>query len=186
MDPRSTDQVQDAAPAKEVKQKAKQSLTALWNDTPSWMQDNHYIQTGYRHQSNSYWKSASSITYLHNESVNIWTHLLGAALAAITAVVMYGAIKPRYEMATQDDVMVFSCFFMSAVACLGMSSTYHTLSNHSELVASFGQRLDHVGIVVLIWGSFVPSVYYGFSAEPGLVTLYWTMVSYTAIRASLC
>lgn len=80
-------------------------------------------------------------------------------------------------MATQKDVVVFSCFFLGAMGCLGMSATYHTLTNHSESVARFGNRLDYIGIVILIWGSFIPSIYYGFSAEPGLVRLYWTMVS---------
>lgn len=163
--------------AMNVEPKSKDALTILWEEIPSWMRDNHYIQRGYRPQSNSYRKSASSIGYLHNESVNIWTHLIGAALAAVTAVVLYSTIRPRFVMATREDVMVFSSFFLSAVTCLGMSATYHTLLNHSDAVARFGQRLDHIGIVVLIWGSFVPSIYYGFSAEPGLVRLYWSMVS---------
>jgi adiponectin receptor len=176
MAPKLSYDEKDSSPVTKAEKTAKQALTILWDDIPEWMRDNHYITTGYRPQSNSYWKSASSITYLHNESVNIWTHIVGAALAAITAVLMYNVLRPRFEMATREDVMVFSCFFLGAVACLGMSATYHTLLNHSDMVARFGQRLDHVGIVVLIWGSFVPSIYYGFSAEPGLVRLYWTMV----------
>ncbi len=176
MDSKISGDEQGSSPVLKAEQKAKEALTILWADIPEWMRDNHYITTGYRPQSNSYWKSASSLTYLHNESVNIWTHIVGAALAAITSILMYNVIRPRFEMATREDVMVFSCFFLGAVVCLGMSATYHTLLNHSDIVARFGQRLDHIGIVVLIWGSFVPSIYYGFSAEPGLVRLYWTMV----------
>lgn len=161
---------------KKTGKKAKESLTQLWNELPPWMQDNHYIHSGYRPASGSYHKSATSILYLHNESVNIWTHLIGATLATVTASVLYTTIRPRFSMATSEDVMVFSCFFLGAVACLGMSATYHTISNHSESVARFGNRLDYVGIVCLIVGSFIPSIYYGFSAEPGLVRLYWTMV----------
>ena len=176
MDTKTSSDEQASSPVKKAEKTAKDALTILWDEIPGWMRDNHYIITGYRLQSNSYWKSASSLTYLHNESVNIWTHILGAALAAITAILMYNVLRPRFEMATREEVMVFSCFFLGAVACLGMSATYHTLLNHSDIVARFGQRLDHIGIVVLIWGSFVPSIYYGFSAEPGLVRLYWTMV----------
>lgn len=167
----------DSALAK-ADQVTKESLTVVWDHIPPWMQDNHYIQRGYRPQSNSYQKSAHSITYLHNESVNIWTHLIGATLAAITAITMYSVIQPRFKMATRDDAMVFSCFFLGCIACLGMSATYHTLLNHSDAVARFGQRLDHIGIVILIWGSFVPSIYYGFSGEPGLIRVYWSMVSF--------
>lgn len=38
-----------------------------------------------------------------------------------------------------------------------------------------------MGIVILIWGSFIPSVYYGFNPEPSLIRLYWTMVRTTDI-----
>lgn len=161
---------------KEAEEKTVQALTVLWNDVPKWLQDNHYVQSAYRPASDSYQKSAASLGYLHNQTVNIYTHLVGAALAGITAIVLYAVVRPRYPMTTADDVLVFSCFFLGATACLGMSATYHTLSNHSESVAKFGNRLDYMGIVLLIWGSFVPSIYYGFSAEPGLVRLYWTMV----------
>ena len=156
--------------------KAEEILTVLWHQIPEWLQDNHYIQSGYRPPSNSYQRSAASITYLHNESVNIWTHFLGAIAAALTAAFMYFSIRPRYDQATDEDVLVFSCFFLGAVACLGMSATYHTISNHSDAVAKFGNRLDYIGIVFLIWGSFIPSIYYGFGAEKGLVRVYWSMV----------
>ncbi|KAK5125781.1 hypothetical protein LTR85_012057 [Meristemomyces frigidus] len=160
-----------------TKQATKESLVVLWNELPTWLQDNHYIQRGYRPQSDSYSKSFRSIGYLHNESVNIWTHLVGALLAAVAAITMYSSIMPRFEMATAEDVVAFSCYFAGAFTCLGMSATYHTICNHSETVAKFGNRLDYVGIVFLIWGSFVPSIYYGFSAEPELIRLYWTMIT---------
>ena len=164
--------------------KTQDTLTVLWNEIPAWLQDNSYIHSGYRPPSNSYHKSATSLGYLHNESVNIWTHLIGALLAGCAAVVLYYVARPRFEMANTEDVMVFSCFFIGAIACLGMSATYHTISNHSESVARFGNRLDYVGIVFLIWGSFVPSIYYGFSAEPRLMRTYWTMVRMTTNESS--
>ncbi|KAF2766435.1 HlyIII-domain-containing protein [Teratosphaeria nubilosa] len=173
----SKDEKADASIITKAEVKTKEALTVLWSDIPKWLQDNHYIHSGYRPQSNSYRKSAMSLGYLHNETINIYSHLLGAITAAITAAWMYTTIRPRFHLADDKDVMVFSCFFLGAMACLGMSATYHTTSNHSEAVAKFGNRLDYIGIVFLIWGSFIPSIYYGFSAEPALVNLYWTMIS---------
>mmetsp|Transcript_31415 Transcript_31415/g.36861 ORF Transcript_31415/g.36861 Transcript_31415/m.36861 type:complete len:164 (-) Transcript_31415:1253-1744(-) len=42
------------------------------------VKDNLYLKTGYRIGFHSYKKAASSIFMLHNESMNIWSHLLGA------------------------------------------------------------------------------------------------------------
>lgn len=158
-------------------QKTKDALTVLYNDLPFWQQDNHYIQSGYRPPTNSYQKSAASLGYIHNETVNIYTHLIGALVALATSILLYGSIKPRYHLATSEDVLVFSCFFVGSVGCLGMSATYHLFSNHSEAINKFGNKLDYLGIILLIWGSFVPSIYYGFGSERGLVKTYWTMVS---------
>lgn len=132
-----------------LESKAKNTLTVLWNDLPAWQQDNHHIHSGYRPASNSYSRSFASLLHLHNESVNIYTHLVGAVLAAIAGIYVYGLIQPRYEAASIEDVMVFSCFFGGAVACLGMSATYHTISNHSESVARLGNKLDYLGYVYL-------------------------------------
>lgn len=161
-----------------VEAKAKQALHVLWNDLPAWRRDNHYIHSGYRPESNSYLKSVASLGHLHNESVNIYTHLIGALLVLVAGIVLHGSIRPRFEMATNRDVGVFACYFLGATTCLGMSATFHTICNHSEAVQKSGNKLDYIGIVFLIWGSFIPAIYYGFSAEPGLVTVYWGMVGF--------
>ena len=147
-----------------------------WDDLPHWQQDNHYVLGNYRQVSNSYLKSFGSLTYWHNETVNIYSHLLPALLSLPLAMVLYKTIQPRYEQATQSDVIAFSCFFSGAALCLGMSATFHTISNHSPMVNRIGNQLDYVGIVLLITGSFVPSVYYGFWCDRRLQNLYWTMV----------
>lgn len=154
----------------------EQRLTVLWHDLPTWQQDNHYIHSGYRPASYSYAKSAQSLGYIHNETVNIYTHLIGAVLALVSASILYPVLKPRYDTATLEDVFVFSCFFLGAIACLGMSATYHTISNHSQEVSSFGNKLDYLGIVFLIWGSFIPDMYYGFQNHTHLMYRYWAMV----------
>jgi len=160
----------------EEEKKLEERLTLLWHELPHWQQDNHYIHSGYRPQSNSYLKSAKSLGYLHNETVNIYTHLIGAIAATITGSAFYLVLRPRIETATHEDVLVFGCFFLGATACLGMSATFHTLHNHSPSVARIGNALDYLGIVSLIWGSFIPVLYYGFQNQPQLLKTYWTMV----------
>lgn len=144
----------------------------LWDDLPPWRRDNHYIRSGYRQSRASYAHSLRSLFYLHNESVNIWTHLLGAVVALAAAAYVYQVVHPRYETAEPADVAVFACFFGGATACLGMSATFHALSNHSETVAKWGNKLDYTGIVALIVGSYFPALYYGFFCRPALMEVY--------------
>ncbi len=168
------EQAEDAAKA--TQKEVKRLLTVLWDDAHPWQQDNHYIHGGYRPASNSYAKSFASLGYLHNESVNIYTHLLGAITFTLSGVVFHRVLASRYASASRADILAFGCFFLGAASCLGMSATYHTISNHSPRVNTIGNKLDYVGIVFLITGSFVPSVYYGFYCEPGLQNVYWAMV----------
>lgn len=147
-----------------------------WDDLPNWQQDNRHIHSGYRPASSSFLGSFQSLGYLHNESVNIYTHLLPALVAIPAGYQLYGALAPRYQTAADSDVLAFACFFAGAAFCLGMSATYHTISNHSPSVARIGNALDYIGIVGLIVGSFVPSIYYGFYCSPQLQHRYWTMI----------
>ncbi|KAJ5493184.1 ADIPOR-like receptor [Penicillium diatomitis] len=165
----SADSVLDSAAA-------TMSRLVHWNDLPHWQRDNQHIHTGYRPASSSFQKSFHSLSYLHNESVNIYTHLIPSIAAIPAGYQLYQALAPRYESADEADIVAFACFFAGAAFCLGMSATYHTISNHSPRVARIGNALDYIGIVGLIVGSFIPSIFYGFYCNPALQHRYWTMI----------
>ena len=143
-----------------------------WSALPPWQKDNQYILAHYRPASYSYSACFQSLFYLHNESVNIHSHLLGAFLFLCLSISIY--LFREYPVSSAD-IIAFSCFFTGAIVCLGMSATYHAISCHSPSVNRFGNQLDYVGIVALITGSFIPSVYYGFYCETGLQKIYWAM-----------
>jgi hypothetical protein len=46
-------------------------------DAPFWLTDNAYILSGYRQINNSYYRCILSLFYLHNELINVYTHLIG-------------------------------------------------------------------------------------------------------------
>ncbi|KAA8914286.1 hemolysin-III related-domain-containing protein [Sphaerosporella brunnea] len=152
---------------KNVERKVEHALTCM---------DNHYILSGYRPATESFKKSFASLSYLHNESVNIYTHLLGALLFLFFLIYLHSIVRPRYAHATPSDILAFTTFFLSATTCLGMSATYHTISNHSPSVAKFGNQLDYLGIIVLIVGSSLPTIYYGFLCHATLIWTYWGMM----------
>lgn len=151
-------------------------MLSQWDDLPPWQRDNQFILSGYRPASGSFKKSFASVTSIHNESVNIYSHLIPAVIFALSSVILYNALEPRYSSSSLADIMAFSCFFSGVILCLSTSAIFHIIQNHSAHVASIGNKLDYVGIVFLIVGSFVPSIFYGFYCYPNLQKFYLIMV----------
>jgi channel protein (hemolysin III family) len=63
-------------------------------------------------------------------------------------------------------------FLLSGVVCLTTSAIYHLFNCHSLHVANMLLLVDYAGIGVLIAGSFVPPVYYGFYCDDTLRSAY--------------
>ncbi|KAK3809451.1 MAG: hemolysin-III related-domain-containing protein [Benniella sp.] len=141
---------------------ACQSPICHWDEVPAWLQDNPAIWNGYRRPTFSYKKCLASLGFLHNESVNIWTHLLGALACIVGAPIIYFKMFDVLDTIRWTDVVVFYAFLAGAIMCLGMSALFHAFSCHSEPVCHQWNRCDYVGIVFLIAGSFYPAIFYGF------------------------
>ncbi|XXH01983.1 hypothetical protein Hte_008347 [Hypoxylon texense] len=150
-----------------------QSLLS-YDDIPAWYQDNPHIRRGYRPVSHSVRACVRSWTYAHNETMNIYTHLVPAVALLICGLV-YVSIRLRGHTDGGDAAVVVG-LMLCEVACLGFSSAYHTLLCHSRAVESLWLRLDFVGIILLILGSVVSGVYVGFWCETLERTIYWSMV----------
>ncbi|KAH7922778.1 HlyIII-domain-containing protein [Leucogyrophana mollusca] len=141
--------------------------TLAWHQIPEWQRDNEYIITGYRRVQNG-WSGciASIFGYLHNETVNIHSHLGGAVLFVWFLCTFQSAYISAYDSTTWLDTCVIAIFLLSAIFCLTASAVFHTATCHSEKLSSQCHALDYSGIVVLTVGSFVPCLYYGFYCEP--------------------
>ena len=153
----------------------------LWHQTPSWQQDNECILSGYRQATGSFKGCFESLGYIHNETVNIYSHVVGAAFFLTAPIYVYRPLYLRYPLANQADIVVFSTFFYGVSICFILSATYHIISNHSPKVQKFANQLDYLGIVILMWGSTIPSIYYGFYCDPQLQKIYWANVSVLGI-----
>jgi adiponectin receptor len=158
-------------------------LLLHWNDVPSWQQDNEFILSGYRQASGSFRESLNSLQHIHNEVVNIYSHLLGAVLFAALPIYVCVKVRNNHAIVQVGDIIGFAAFFFGATLCFFLSASFHIMSNRSKKVVAHWNQLDYFGIVILIWGSIVPSVYYGFYCDPNLQKLYWTLVS---VQAAVC
>ncbi|KAF4973660.1 hypothetical protein FSARC_138 [Fusarium sarcochroum] len=119
--------------------------------------------------SNSIKKSARSILAIHNETVNIWSHILGCILfLTIPVYVFTTEIPPRYKVATRQDIAVCTTYFIGVATCFFLSATV---------------QLDYLGILILMYSAMIPLIYYGFVCDHFLRNAYWGLVS---VLAGLC
>ncbi|CAM8985713.1 unnamed protein product [Rhodiola kirilowii] len=188
---------------KKLWKKVKYELIG-YHSLPAYLQDNEYILRHYR----SEWPLKhilKSLFSVHNETGNVWTHLIGFFL--FLALTIYTALKipnvgdlhplrwlvscillPFSETGLLADVWndaangaitrwPFFAFLCGAMFCLLASSTCHLLSCHSQRLSYIMLRLDYAGIAALISTSFYPPVYYSFLCNPFFRNLYLTFIT---------
>ena len=150
---------------------------------PPWLQDNDYLVRGHRPELQSTVECLRSIFRLHTETLNIWTHLLGALLFVYFAVfyLLRGGSGESGSGSVEGgdalgDKMVFLVFFAAAITCMSLSWLFHTMCCHSSDVSLFCVKLDYCGIAILIVGSFVPWLYFGFYCSFFAKCLYVTVI----------
>lgn len=150
-----------------------------FDEMPSWFrrESNQCILHGYRPILGSAHASFCSWSYFHNESVNIYSHLIPAVVFLLGEGYTQHYLTSRYIGVTGADVIAFSIFMVTAVTCLSLSTMYHTLMNHSQYVERFCLRLDMLGVVIFIQGDLVLGSYMIFWCEPLPRNIYWSVVS---------
>lgn len=158
---------------------AAQRVLLYFQQMPEWFQrqGNKWIIGGYRPISGSIRGSVSSLLYIHNESFNIYSHLIPAVLILVGGRHIHQYLSKKYIDFTSAEWITLSVFLLTAFTCLSLSATYHALMNHSEHVERFYLRLDMLGIILLISGDQVLGIEIIFGCKPPLRNVYWCMVS---------
>ncbi|KAI8145534.1 hemolysin-III related-domain-containing protein [Fennellomyces sp. T-0311] len=135
-----------------------------YEELPVPWRNNQHILTGYRFLSTPA-QCWHSLLYLHNETGNIYTHLIG--FVVFLCIGIYELFySPLLSEAPLIDRVIFAVFFCAACKCLMCSTVWHTLSGINDY-ALFKRVacLDYVGISVLICASVVLTEYYGFYCD---------------------
>ena len=147
-----------------------------YNEIPPWYSDNPFIVTGYRPITNSTSACLTSLLYLHNESINIYTHLIPALVFFILEISLWKYLETWYPGISTSDQLLFAFFLLTATTCLGLSAAFHTMMNHSEDICHAWLQFDLIGIVILTLGDFVSGISMVFYCEGDLRWTYWGMV----------
>jgi len=154
----------------------------LTKDSVSNLYHREYIIHGYR-SNYSVSQALVSLLSVHNETMNIWSHLiaffcvLGAAIAVFV----------EYETTPVDSLgaVCMGVYLFSAAVCMLLSSVYHWFCCVSTDTYYSLLKMDLSGIAILIAGSFYPGVYYGFYCYDKLQQFY-LFVSTLILIAGVC
>lgn len=144
-----------------------------FHQVSDWAKDNKYIKSYYR-KTNENWKYYfKSIFKWHNETINIWTHLLGffGVLCSNIYINIYYDVG-KYK--SQDFcINIFTCCMMF---CYLFSSIMHLFYPKNEKICSKTQFLDYTGINILIASTFATFIYYAFYCERTIQIIYYSII----------
>lgn len=139
----------------------------FYHELDEWQQDNHYIKSGYVKETGTFSGCFESLTYLHNESINIYSHLIPSLFVLVSIAYYINfqlTIYPNYLGIWEK--LNFLQFGLAATACMFMSSTFHCIKSHSQKICKIGNQLDYFGIIILITCSLISVMLFAFYDEP--------------------
>ena len=167
-------------------QSKARAQTVTWQEVSEWQFDNKNILGGYRREKADYLEIFTSLTFLHNDTCNVYTHLVGALLLPFvaTAFLRYLA-EPQFLNVSSMDYAMFGIYFWCAEICLVLSTLYHLMQSHSDHVEQFWHGMDLLGIVIVTVGTFSSGIYYAFFCEASLQKLHWAIVSLSVRSSSM-
>lgn len=146
-----------------------------YEQVPGFLRENPYITDGYR----AYLTSRlciKSLFILSNETVNIWSHLLGFFLFFSLGVYDMVAVLPMVG-ASREDYVIYSIGLFCFQVCMLCSVGYHLFCCHrSEKTSRRWMALDYAGISIGTLGCYVPGVFYAFYCNNYWRQVYLVMV----------
>lgn len=88
-------------------------------EVPAWMHQGQFIERAYRKQQDSFYGCFKSLWYIHNETVNIWSHLIvGVFFLAMAIWAAIPALHGDYAFKRADLLALQTYLIGAAVCCL--------------------------------------------------------------------
>lgn len=129
-----------------------------WKDIPDWQKDNGFIRNGYRVNTTvteAFW----SIFTIHNETGNIWSHLLGGLLFLVFGIYNF------YEDIDIGEKWAMTLFLIGACCCFFTSAIYHACLGTTSKIVIFLVRCDFICIILFIGATFNVNTYHNFKCD---------------------
>jgi predicted membrane channel-forming protein YqfA (hemolysin III family) len=150
-----------------------------YREIPPFLKGNPYITDGYRaHLSPEL--CAKSTFIWSNETINIWSHLLGLVYFAMLLMDDVFGLLPQNN-AQFGDYFIFTILSLCFQICMLCSAGYHMFMCQSELASRRWLGLDLAGVSLGFCGCYFPGSYYAFYCDKSWQMFYMTMMCFLAI-----
>lgn len=144
-------------------------------DVPEYLKVNPKILDGYRREM-SWQKAVQTIFMLHNETLNIWSHLLGAICF------VYFVFEVNGSQPSRSPKWPLLIFDIAGTYTLSISTAFHTCLCISRSQFQFWRKMDFFGILVTMYSMYFPFCYYCL----GFNQWYKFYISIAGLVASMC
>lgn len=155
-----------------VSNEVKGFILFKYEQIPEYLRS-EYVISGYRCHYN-FWDTFLSLFKIHNESFNIWSHLVGFFIFLGLTIWAYNTWLLD---ATYAERAHFTIFSISAMIQMLNSTIFHWFGCMGRHTFSAVAKLDYSGICVLIVGSCFPVLYHIFQCRPNLMVFYMGLMT---------
>ncbi|XP_046566500.1 progestin and adipoQ receptor family member 3-like isoform X1 [Haliotis rubra] len=131
-----------------------------YNEIPDFLQGNPFVVEGYR-VSLPFSLCLKSLFLWSNETINIWSHLLGFFIFLLLMLYDNIIVIPSYR-GTLSDHIVVTVGLLCYQFCMLCSTGFHVFCCHSARASKRWLAVDLTGISVGIIGCYLPAVHYAF------------------------
>lgn len=155
-----------------------------FHELPIWQRDNDKILSGYVKETNSFKRCFKSLFYFHNESINVYSHLIPSFIYIVMAIFCFDKLCIKVFPSTSlYDYIFINVFLLGCATCLMFSGCFHCLKQHSEAQSILWSKIDYLGIIVLISCSMISVIYYGYFDHPDMM---WSFITMVLVLGTIC
>lgn len=84
-----------------------------------------------------------------------------------------------------QDIFAIALYQTCVSICFILSTFYHTFSDHSPGLHKFGNELDHLGIVLVMWGTGMSGTHFAFYCHHALRNIYFVFLTSTGLGCAI-
>lgn len=155
-----------------------------YDELPLQWRDNPYIIRGYRF-TQTYADCVYSLVRVHNETCNIWTHLVGFFVMLGLAFCHLPTTLSWRNSSTMDRITLV-VFLVAAMKCLVCSAVWHTFSGIARVKMKKNFAcVDYTGITVLIAASILTTEYTALYCNSTARTVYMAVTAGCGIGGAM-